>query len=133
MVGAGFAAVENTLFAVGSYAEGGADEWLSTIQIRLAFGTLVHMGASGIFGATLGYASRTRRGIRPLAPLAAMLGALVVHGGWNAFLVASRTDARFALGAVLVAAGTLGCLVWLYVDAVRRLRTPAGDRTSASS
>ena len=128
VVGAGFAAVENLFFSIQGYADGGADEWLTTVQIRLAFGTLIHMGASGVFGAALGDAWAQSRSTRYGAPLAALLGALLVHGGWNASLYAARTRPAWALMAILIAAFTLAVVVALLVDTARKLRSREGAK-----
>lgn len=135
VVGAGFAGVENLLFAIQGYAIGGPEEWLNTLRLRLAFGTVIHMGASGILGAVLAIGANGTRLSRWGAPLAAVLAAVAIHGGWNAALVGATAEVHYALVALAIAGLTLAITVGLVVDAcgAAGLRTREGAPTCASS
>jgi RsiW-degrading membrane proteinase PrsW (M82 family) len=131
VVGGGFAAVESWLFVIESYASGGEDEWMTMVQLRLLFGTVIHMGASGLAGAILGEAWHDGRlRVRVGAPVAALLVALLIHGGWNITVASSARHQAWAIVALAIATLTLAAVAKVYADGVR---APAGDRTSASS
>lgn len=76
LVGAGFAMVENLVyFAVAPRSDLGV-----LIIGRIALGWLSHSTFSALFGAGLGYIRETRdRRARLLAPIAGMIGAIILH------------------------------------------------------
>jgi RsiW-degrading membrane proteinase PrsW (M82 family) len=91
LVGAGFAMVENVVyFAVAPRADLGI-----LIIGRVALGWLSHSTFSALFGAGLGYIRETRdRRARWLAPLAGLLGAIILHTYFD--FIALSADATSA-------------------------------------
>jgi len=91
LIGAGFAMVENVVyFAVAPRADLGI-----LIIGRVALGWLSHSTFSALFGAGLGYIRETRdRRARWLAPLAGLLGAIILHTYFD--FIALSADATSA-------------------------------------
>ncbi|MCB9519946.1 MAG: PrsW family intramembrane metalloprotease [Myxococcales bacterium] len=127
--GSGFAAIENLLYGVNAYATGGVDAWLAALRIRLAYGTLIHLSASGLFGYLLGVAQGSRRlGWVLAGPVVATGVAVAIHGGWNLCLYwAGQGDARWAVGSQGVAVVGLTLLIVSLVTQRRALLARSGS------
>ncbi len=115
--GAGFAAIENLLVAVRTFAESGAEAWIASVRIRMGYGTVIHMAASSLFGACLGAAVASRRWVwLIIAPMAGLAVAVGVHGAWNALLLAGSRGApawlHLARAAALLLLFLVGALVF---------------------
>ena len=86
--GLGFAATENlvyTLAGVGEFAIGGT---LLLVLVRTALAAGIHAVSTATFGGFLGFAYLSRRrGERVIWLIVGLIGAVVIHGGWNFMLL----------------------------------------------
>ena len=135
MAGAGFAAVENVLYAAGAASLGGP--WPAVVAMR-TLGSAVHPLATGLV--FLGWWEwRGRGSLRGL--VSRFLAGAGVHALWNgAFVAAVVAEESFAspgaLGASSLAfAGALGAVLaaalWSVASAVGRGRDPLATTTEA--
>lgn len=130
-VGAGFAGVENLLFTLYGYAEGGEEEWASALQLRLAAGTMIHLTASGLLGYTLGASGSDRRPLTLIvAPISALAVSWLVHGVWNGGITLVNEAPIAAVVALCTGLVSMTVLARFYLV---ELRARAGVPTSASS
>ncbi len=128
VVGAGFAAIENLVFTIHGFAVGGEPGWESVVYIRLVFGTLIHMTASGLAGAVLGtYAGEQRLLARVVAPFSAIAVAWLIHGGWNSGIALAPAGPAWALLALFVAIVGGTALGWLYATELRAAPNASND------
>lgn len=127
--GAGFAAIENFVYAIVSLGENGPSGWWDSIRIRIGLGTFVHASSTATMGAYLGAAAMSRRlPLKLAAPLAAVFAASVVHGVWNGLLmmVDITRDPGWAIGALLWLGGVMAALaltIWLDLRHYRLARS----------
>lgn len=101
-VGLGFAATENFVYGLTALAEGGFNEAVLTISIRVFSSMLLHASASAIIG--FGYGAVQRRGGVALEVLPHYMGAVILHAVYN-FLVG--TQAAWGLVSAIVLVGSL--------------------------
>ncbi|XRQ15648.1 PrsW family intramembrane metalloprotease [Actinomadura welshii] len=94
MVGLGFAMMENITYYMRAYEEGGAQQLQAVFILRGLIMPLSHPLFTSMTGLGVAYAATHRRG-QVAAPLAGLLGAIVLHGLWNG-------SATFGLGGLAV-------------------------------
>ncbi|MGH3244254.1 MAG: PrsW family intramembrane metalloprotease [Spirillospora sp.] len=82
MVGLGFAMMENITYYMRAYDEGGAQQLTAVFVLRGLIAPLSHPLFTSMTGLGVAYAATHRRG-QIAAPLAGLLGAMVLHGLWN--------------------------------------------------
>lgn len=82
MVGLGFAMMENITYYMRAYEEGGAQQLQAVFILRGLVAPLSHPLFTSMTGLGVAYAATHRRR-QLLAPLAGLLGAMVLHGLWN--------------------------------------------------
>lgn len=80
-VGLGFAATENFVYGIAALAEGGVNEAVATIAIRIFSSMLLHASASAIIG--FGYGLVVRRGGVAFEVLPHYIGAVILHALYN--------------------------------------------------
>jgi RsiW-degrading membrane proteinase PrsW (M82 family) len=84
LAGAGFAFVENVLYLGAGFSAGGGAALASVFVVRCVVSPFAHPLFTGLFGAGLGLAVRTRRPlVRVLAPLGGFAAAVALHAAWN--------------------------------------------------
>ncbi len=114
----GFAMAENILYIGGIYvlgseqsgAIGGAMSVVALFVVRIGLTGFAHPLFTSMTGIALGIAARTPdRRVRWLAPVAGLIGAMVLHGTWN--LMAS-------LGGTVIAAGYVAVMAPVFFAAV---------------
>lgn len=107
-LGLGFAATENLLYGVTAWYEGGVGAALWTVALRILSSTILHAGASALFGYSFGMVVLGRR------PDIAILGgyalAALLHATYNV-LASIQTLLALALAIALV---------WAVFGVVRR-------------
>ena len=83
-VGLGFALTENFGYFLHSYVEGGHDAWIGTVLARTFFSVSVHVTATGLWGACVGYSRSANFSlVRKLGPYLGLALAMAVHISWN--------------------------------------------------
>jgi RsiW-degrading membrane proteinase PrsW (M82 family) len=82
MVGLGFAMMENITYYMRAYDDGGAQQLTAVFVLRGLIVPLSHPLFTSMTGLGVAYAATHRRG-QIAAPLAGLLGAMVLHGLWN--------------------------------------------------
>ncbi|TYK45363.1 PrsW family intramembrane metalloprotease [Actinomadura decatromicini] len=82
MVGLGFAMMENITYYMRAFEEGGAQQLQAVFILRGLVAPLSHPLFTSMTGLGVAYAATHRRW-QLLAPLAGLLGAMVLHGLWN--------------------------------------------------
>ncbi|WP_242911131.1 PrsW family intramembrane metalloprotease [Actinomadura terrae] len=82
MVGLGFAMMENITYYMRAYDDGGAQQLQAVFVLRGLVAPLSHPLFTAMTGLGVAYAATHRRG-QILAPLAGLLGAMLLHGLWN--------------------------------------------------
>ncbi|MFI0479897.1 PrsW family intramembrane metalloprotease [Actinomadura sp. 9N215] len=82
MVGLGFAMMENITYYMRAYDEGGAQQLTAVFVLRGLIAPLSHPLFTSMTGLGVAYAATHRRG-QFAAPVAGLLGAMVLHGLWN--------------------------------------------------
>ncbi|GAA0578323.1 PrsW family intramembrane metalloprotease [Actinomadura livida] len=82
MVGLGFAMMENITYYMRAYEEGGTEQLGAVFILRGLIMPLSHPLFTAMTGLGVAYAATHRRG-QLVAPLAGLLGAIVLHGLWN--------------------------------------------------
>ncbi|MFD0533910.1 PrsW family intramembrane metalloprotease [Actinomadura luteofluorescens] len=82
MVGLGFAMLENVTYYMRAFEDGGAQQLQAVFVLRGLIAPLSHPLFTSMTGLGVAYAATHRRG-QILAPLAGLLGAMVLHGLWN--------------------------------------------------
>jgi RsiW-degrading membrane proteinase PrsW (M82 family) len=97
MVGLGFAVTENIFYYGAAFVEG-SDVFAQTVVVRGVFSPFAHPLFTSMFGIGLAVASETARA-RLLWPILGWLGAMFLHGLWNA---AASTGPGFLLAYVVV-------------------------------
>lgn len=91
-VGFGFAMTENAFYFMDSLQQGGLESMTTLVFLRAVVFGLNHALFTSVFGAALGYARVSRRGLlRWIAPLLGLLGAMMLHGIHNLFASLSET------------------------------------------
>lgn len=91
-VGFGFAMTENVFYFMDSLQQGGLESMTTLVVLRGVVFGLNHALFTSVFGASLGYARMSRRGLlRWIAPLLGLLGAMLLHGIHNLFASLSDT------------------------------------------
>lgn len=128
--GAGFASVENFVYAMVALGENGPEGWWYSLRVRVGLGTFVHAVSTATLGAYLGAAASSRSWIVRLAALpASVFAASAVHGVWNALLMTTDVTQQpvWAFGALLWLAGTGMALVATMVLDLRRLALRPSD------
>ncbi|RKS73300.1 RsiW-degrading membrane proteinase PrsW (M82 family) [Actinomadura pelletieri DSM 43383] len=83
MVGLGFAMLENVTYYMRAYDEGGAQQLTAVFVLRGLIAPLSHPLFTSMTGLGVAYAATHRRG-QFAAPAAGLLGAMILHGLWNA-------------------------------------------------
>lgn len=119
--GAGFACVENFAYFATAFEFGGQENWIAEVSVRAIPSAAIHGCASAAFGAFLGAARfNPRRVVTVAAPLVGFIGALLIHGGWNATVSLASIAPETAITGVLTLL-TLCCvgLVLALIAAVR--------------
>jgi RsiW-degrading membrane proteinase PrsW (M82 family) len=92
-VGVGFALTENAGYYLNAWFDHGYEGWATTVMVRTLCSSVVHAGASGLWGAFLGHArSSPHPAVRWVFPYAGLVGAVVMHGSWNLSLLLSRVS-----------------------------------------
>lgn len=86
LVGAGFAFTENILYFAQSWVEGGAAEVSSTFFLRAILSPFAHVMFTSLIGFAFGLAARRSLGAGAALRygLVGLVGAIVLHGLWNA-------------------------------------------------
>ncbi|SFP97291.1 MULTISPECIES: PrsW family intramembrane metalloprotease [Actinomadura] len=108
MVGLGFAMMENVTYYMRAFEDGGAQQLQAVFILRGLIAPLSHPLFTSMTGLGVAYAATHRRG-QLLAPLAGLLGAMILHGLWNG-------SAAFGLGGLgIVYLLDFGVLVTLIV------------------
>jgi RsiW-degrading membrane proteinase PrsW (M82 family) len=128
--GAGFAAVENFVYAIVSLGENGPSGWWDSIRIRIGLGTFVHAASTATLGAYLGAAAASRSVLLKLAaPFAAVFAASVVHGVWNGLImmVDVTRQPTWAFAALFWLAGVMAALAITIALDLRRARLGRSD------
>ncbi|MES9540187.1 PrsW family intramembrane metalloprotease [Spirillospora sp. NPDC049024] len=92
MVGLGFAMMENITYYMRAFEDGGAQQLQAVFILRGLIAPLSHPLFTAMTGLGVAYAATHRRG-QLAAPLAGLLGAMVLHGLWNG-------AAAFGLGGI---------------------------------
>ena len=92
MVGLGFAMMENITYYMRAFEDGGAQQLQAVFILRGLIAPLSHPLFTAMTGLGVADAPTHRRG-QLLAPLAGLLGAMVLHGLWNG-------AAAFGLGGI---------------------------------
>lgn len=123
MVGLGFAMMENVTYYMRAFEDGGAQQLQAVFILRGLIAPLSHPLFTSMIGIGVAYAATHRRG-QLLAPLAGLLGAMILHGLWNG-------SAAYGLGGLgIVYLLDFGVLVTLIVvvsaerrNTVRRIET----------
>jgi RsiW-degrading membrane proteinase PrsW (M82 family) len=92
----GFAAVENTLFLMGSLNQGVA-HGIITGDLRFIGATLLHTLSSATIGVALAYSYRKSVGVRRFFALAGVILATALHTLFNFFILGSSGDATFGI------------------------------------
>ncbi|TDC97473.1 PrsW family intramembrane metalloprotease [Actinomadura sp. 7K507] len=82
MVGLGFAMMENITYYMRAYEEGGTQQLQAVFILRGLIMPLSHPLFTAMTGLGVAYAATHRRG-QITAPLAGLLGAIILHGLWN--------------------------------------------------
>ncbi|RSN70814.1 PrsW family intramembrane metalloprotease [Actinomadura sp. WAC 06369] len=82
MVGLGFAMMENITYYMRAFEDGGAQQLQAVFILRGLVAPLSHPLFTSMTGLGVAYAATHRRG-QLLAPLAGLLGAMILHGLWN--------------------------------------------------
>lgn len=82
MVGLGFAMMENITYYMRAFEDGGAQQLQAVFILRGLIAPLSHPLFTSMTGLGVAYAATHRRG-QLLAPLAGLLGAMLLHGLWN--------------------------------------------------
>ncbi|MFG2089960.1 MULTISPECIES: PrsW family intramembrane metalloprotease [unclassified Spirillospora] len=82
MVGLGFAMMENITYYMRAFEEGGTQQLGAVFILRGLVMPLSHPLFTSMTGLGVAYAATHRRG-QFIAPLAGLLGAIVLHGLWN--------------------------------------------------
>ncbi len=82
MVGLGFAMMENVTYYMRAFEDGGAQQLQSVFILRGLVAPLSHPLFTSMTGLGVAYAATHRRW-QVAAPLAGLLGAMVLHGLWN--------------------------------------------------
>ncbi|MBW8483271.1 PrsW family intramembrane metalloprotease [Actinomadura parmotrematis] len=85
MVGLGFAMMENITYYMRAFEEGGAQQLQAVFILRGLVAPFSHPLFTSMTGLGVAYAATHRRGGpgQLLAPLAGLLGAMLLHGLWN--------------------------------------------------
>ncbi len=82
--GLGFATLENLLYFVATYGQGGAELTMQVIWLRTMFSALVHCSSSAMLGMALGHAQHRAGMMRWLfLPVVGYLCAVFNHAAWN--------------------------------------------------
>ncbi|MEO3827521.1 PrsW family intramembrane metalloprotease [Actinomadura sp. B10D3] len=116
MVGLGFAMMENITYYMRAFEDGGAQQLQAVFILRGLIAPLSHPLFTSMTGLGVAYAATHRRG-QLLAPLAGLLGAMILHGLWNG-------SAAFGLGGLgIVYLLDFGVLVALIVVVSAERRT----------
>jgi RsiW-degrading membrane proteinase PrsW (M82 family) len=118
MVALGFAMMENITYYIRAFDAGGAQSLQTVFIMRGVISPLGHPLFTSMTGLGVAYAATHRGAGRTLAPVAGLLGAMLLHGMWNG-------STHFGLsGLGLVYLIDLGILIALIVIVVReRKRT----------
>jgi RsiW-degrading membrane proteinase PrsW (M82 family) len=118
MVALGFAMMENITYYIRAFDQGGAQSLQTVFIMRGVISPLGHPLFTSMTGIGVAYAATHRGAGRGLAPVAGLLGAMLLHGLWNG-------STRFGLsGLGLVYLLDLAILIALIVIVVReRKRT----------
>jgi hypothetical protein len=82
MVGLGFAMMENVTYYMRAFEDGGSQQLQAVFILRGLIAPLSHPLFTSMTGLGVAYAATHRRG-QFLAPVAGLLGAMVLHGLWN--------------------------------------------------
>ncbi|WP_242893512.1 PrsW family intramembrane metalloprotease [Actinomadura litoris] len=82
MVGLGFAMMENITYYMRAYDDGGAQQLQAVFVLRGLVAPLSHPLFTSMTGLGVAYAATHRKG-QILAPVAGLLGAMLLHGLWN--------------------------------------------------
>jgi RsiW-degrading membrane proteinase PrsW (M82 family) len=85
MVALGFAMMENVSYYMKAFDDGGAHQLEAVFVLRSVLAPFGHPLFTSMTGLGIAYAAVTRSGAgRAAAPVAGLLGAMVLHGLWNA-------------------------------------------------
>ncbi len=103
-VGLGFAVTENLLYGLWSAPELGQAQALAVVFGRTLFTAGVHALASSIVGAGLGFGRMSGRRLSAFGwALLGLAVAVILHGGWNAAVVAMPSEAGWVFPAMILA------------------------------
>src|SRR5918992_1042408 len=83
MVALGFATMENITYYIRALDAGGAEQLQTVFIMRGVISPLGHPLFTSMIGIGVAYAATHRGGGRGLAPVAGLLGAMLLHGMWN--------------------------------------------------
>ncbi|MGV8082764.1 MAG: PrsW family intramembrane metalloprotease [Coriobacteriia bacterium] len=83
MVGSGFAFAENIVYYINALAHG-QQQFAATVIVRGGFSAFAHPLFTSLFGIGLAIAAQRRRPGRAWPAIMGLLGAMVLHGIWNA-------------------------------------------------
>lgn len=98
-VSLGFAALENTLFIMGPFAQGDLARGLVTGNMRFIGATLVHVVCSTLIGFGLGWNFYRSKAVKLLGWIGAATAAIALHSAFNLTIVnASAIDTLKAFG-----------------------------------
>lgn len=99
VIGLGFAASENVLYAENVYAASGELAMWNNLWFREIHTTLLHASATAVWGAFIGYSCFLRQTQRKLTIFNGFILAMLTHGFWN-FMAGSVS--RFSQNEVLM-------------------------------
>jgi len=123
MVGLGFAMMENITYYMRAFEEGGTEQLGAVFILRGLIMPLSHPLFTSMTGLGVAYAATHRRG-QVAAPLAGLLGAMILHGLWNG--AASQGLGGLAVVYVLDFCILVALVVIVFVErrgTVRRIET----------
>ncbi len=84
LAGAGFAFVENVLYLGRGFSAGGGSALATVFVVRCVVSPFAHPLFTGVTGAALGFAARSRRPVaRLVVPVAGFAVAVGLHAAWN--------------------------------------------------
>lgn len=122
MVGLGFAMVENVLYYATATSQAGVVALVATFVVRGLVAPFAHPLFTSVAGMALGYAAIKRStAVRVVVPILGLLGAIVLHGLWNAAASTNPLLLGFLYVAIL-APILLGVVVVTFVERGRLVR-----------
>jgi len=120
-VALGFAALENSLFLLGPFVDGQVAAGLGTGHLRYIGATLLHVAASGILGAFVGWAFYKGFFTRALSIIAGLFVATGLHTLFNFSIMYSDSNQLFSIFFILWI--VIVFLIFLF-DRIRHIKKP---------